>query len=331
MSLPTLLELKNLVEKEIDQLKFPHQPKGLYEPVKYTLEGGGKRLRPVLLLSFISALGSDPKKFTKQAIALEMYHNFTLLHDDVMDNSEMRHGRPTVHCKWNVATAILSGDAMLSLSTIMMGQGLSAEKSRDAVALLHESALKVDEGQQYDMNFETEKNVSITDYEEMIMLKTGALFGCACALGVLLGKKERDEYFTPLFKMAVKLGYVLGVAFQLQDDYLDTYGDSRRFGKKIGGDILNDKKTWLSINLLNSKFKKEAEAIMSQKDIAPDKKISAITALYDKLGLKEKLEAEIARYIDTMRKLLDGISPFLVEGGKELIGEFMDKIIGREK
>lgn len=333
MSLPTQLELRNLVEKEIDKLKFPKTPKGLYEPVKYVLESGGKRLRPVLLLSFVSALGADCKRFINQALAIEMYHNFTLLHDDVMDNADLRHGRPTVHCKWDVATAILSGDAMLSLSTVLMGQGLPTTQARDAISLLHESALKVDEGQQYDMNFEVEKEVTIPDYVEMIMLKTGALFGCACALGVLLGK-DRDDNFTSIFKAAVKFGYVLGVTFQLQDDYLDTYGDKEKFGKKIGGDILNDKKTWLSINLLSSKYRRDAEALMSQKDISSEEKIEKIekiTSLYDKLELKQKLQSEIGRYAETMKKLLDEMAPFFVEGGKELIEGFVEQIIGRQK
>lgn len=323
--------LRKLVDKELKEIKFPKNPKGLFEPIEYVLESGGKRLRPVLLLSFVSALGGDPKKFLQQAIALELYHNFTLLHDDVMDKAELRHGRPTVHCKWNVATAILSGDAMVSLSNIMMLAGLNGELVREVLSVFNDSALKVDEGQQMDMNFETAKKVSLMEYQEMIMLKTGALFGCACGLGTLLGMKERDSNFAIFFKNAVKFGYLLGVIFQLQDDLLDTYGDKEVFGKKIGGDILNDKKTWLSINLLNSKLKKDAENVMHIESLTPEEKIAAVVSLYDKLRLKEQLEEEICRNRATMDSLLATMGASMVEGGPQLIADFIDSIIGRNR
>lgn len=326
-----LISLRKTVEKEIQNLKFPKDPGTLYQPIKYVLEGGGKRLRPVLLLSFIEALGGEYMKFMNQALALEVYHNFTLLHDDVMDNSSMRHGRPTVHCKWNLSTAILSGDAMLSLSSIYMLRNLDKELTHRVMTIFNETALKIDEGQQFDMDFENRDNVTLSEYEEMIMLKTGALFACAAALAVVLTSENHKAEFSVLFKNAAKMGYLLGVVFQLQDDLLDTYGDPAIFGKKIGGDILNDKKTWLSINLLQSSQSSAAKKLMADATLEGDAKVKAVIALYDKLNLKEKLENEITRNLKCIVDLIEGMSQWFVEGGKELILDFVNSITGRAK
>lgn len=327
----TLNDIKAFVAEGLGNLHLPSQPAGLYEPVKYAIDGGGKRLRPLLLLAMVKATGGDYRRYINQALALEMYHNFTLLHDDVMDKASMRHGRPTVHCKWSESTAILSGDAMLSLASVMMMKDLPVDLTHKVMMVFNETALKVDEGQQLDMDFEQQEKVTLKEYEDMIMLKTGALFACACALGVLLSVDSSRQGFNALFKNAARLGYLLGVAFQLQDDYLDTYGDPGAFGKAIGGDIVNNKKTWLLINLLQSQHGKEAVMISSDISLTPADKISRITGLYDKLKLRDKLEKEIDGKLHAISGILDDIQPWFVEGGAELIKEFIAGIMHRKK
>lgn len=326
-----LKKLKELVDHSIEHLALPKKPAGLYEPVDYVLKGGGKRLRPLLLLAFAKSLGADPKQYVNQAVALEMYHNFTLLHDDVMDKADMRHGRPTVHKKWDVATAILSGDVMLSLSSSMMMSNLKGEKACQAMMVFNDTQIKIDEGQQMDMNFETADNVSLNDYEEMIMLKTGALFGCACALGVLMAQPEGTKGFGVLFKNAVKFGFMLGVAFQLQDDLLDTYGDEHTFGKQIGGDIVNNKKTWLLISALNSNKGKKLRTLLDNPSLSRSDKIQQVTEIYDSLGLKDKLEQRIADHLNNVNKLITEMSPAVGEEGAFLLKCFVGRIMGREK
>lgn len=325
-----LKTFKQAIDKEIEGLKFPKNPEGLYNPIRYMLEGGGKRLRPILLLSFVKALGGNPADALNQAVALEIYHNFTLLHDDVMDRSELRHGRATVHKKWNEATAILSGDAMISIATLKMLEGLKEDKTRNVIELFHDAALKVDKGQQLDMDFENLSHVSLPEYEDMIMLKTGALFACATGIATLLALDTKQPGFKVLFKNATKFGYLLGVAFQLQDDLLDTYGDTYVFGKKIGGDIVNNKKTWLLINLLKSSLNKEANALIEDVNISADEKIKAVKQLYDKLRLKDKLEDVVRNHLDMLTKLLDEMSADMVPGGKELMEDYIKKIMMRE-
>lgn len=326
-----MANLRELVNKRLDALELPKEPRGLYDPVRYVLQGGGKRLRPLMLLTFVEAFGGDPLKALNQAIALEIYHNFTLLHDDVMDHAEIRHGRHTVHKKWNESTAILSGDVMITLASIYITKELDPVIAHKVAAVFNETALKIDEGQQYDMDFEIRDTVSLAEYEEMIMLKTGALFACAGTIAALLGSDSSQPGFNVLFKNVAKLCYLFGVAFQLQDDLLDTFGDEKRFGKAIGGDIVNNKKTWLSITLLKSPLKKKALEIMHDVNIAPGAKIKEITTLYNNLGLKEKLEKTIEGHLKKISSLLEEIDPWLVEGGRSKIETFINAIMGRDK
>lgn len=267
-------------------MPLPTVPQGLYEPVRYMLGGGGKRLRPVLLCASAHAFGVQPDHVRPQALGIEMFHNFTLLHDDVMDNADVRHGRPTVHCKWNVPTAILSGDTMLTLASTLMGE-CDSDCRADILDLFNRTAIMIYEGQQYDMNFETIDNVTVDEYIEMIRLKTAVLLASACKLGVMLARQPMD-----VCRDMYEFGELMGLAFQLRDDYLDTYGDEATFGKAIGGDILNDKKTWLRVKA--SELAGDELHQLSQ--LEGKEKIKEITALYSRLGVNTMCLDLIAEY-----------------------------------
>lgn len=282
--------LVKYINSAISKIKYPEEPRGLYEPIKYTLDGGGKRLRPLLTLATCDALGGDIDAAKNQAIGIEMFHNFTLLHDDVMDNADMRRGKATVHKKWNEATAILSGDAMLTLATQYMVKG-DGTKSWDIITLFNTTAMEVYQGQQYDMDFELRDNVTVDEYIEMIRLKTSVLLGCACKLGAIMAgayDSERNAFY--------KYGMKLGLAFQLQDDYLDTYGDPNIFGKNIGGDILNDKKTWLLISALNEDKTGTLKSIIGNSEIEGEKKIALVKSIYDNLNLGNRCKELMKKY-----------------------------------
>ena len=229
----TLKEISALIDQGIASLPVSAKPEGLYGPIRYTMESGGKRLRPTLLLACAAACGGDISKSLPQALGLEMFHNFTLLHDDVMDNAEVRRGRPTVHRRWNRNTAILSGDAMLTLASQLMSDCDGAILP-EVMRLFNKTALEVYEGQQLDMDYESRLDVTIPEYIEMIRLKTSVLLACACRMGVLTAGGSQK-----LMEDLYEYGEALGIAFQLQDDYLDTFGDPMVFGKETGGDILN--------------------------------------------------------------------------------------------
>lgn len=297
----TLSEYLSIIEQRVKDMSYPSEPAGLYAPIKYVLDGGGKRIRPVLTLAACEAFGAAPETALNQAMAVEMFHNFTLLHDDVMDNADMRRGRPTVHVKWNDRTAILSGDAMLTLSGILMGQSATESQYRRTMTLMQRTAMEVYEGQQYDMDFEDRMDVSVDDYLDMIRLKTAVLLGCACALGVIMAggsEKDADKMYS--------YGERLGLAFQLRDDYLDTYGDPIVFGKEIGGDILNDKKTWLLITALA-----EDETGVMREEIErpsePNDKIERVRAVYDRLNLPMRCQQLIDSYVDAAVAQLDRV------------------------
>lgn len=297
-------EYLEMVSTAIANLRLPAQPAGLYDPIRYTLDCGGKRLRPVLALAACDALGKEPMTAIHQAIAIEMFHNFTLLHDDVMDNASVRRGRPTVHVKWNQETAILSGDAMLTTSTMLLAVK-AGDHLAQALELFNGTAMNIYEGQQYDMDFESRTDVTVEEYMEMIRLKTSVLLGCACGMGALMA----DAPFETQVRF-FDYGVNLGLAFQLQDDYLDTYGNPETFGKAIGGDILNDKKTWLLIMAMNEDKSGKIASLLGQTD-DPRGKIEAVREVYNSLNLPERVHELISAYIDTAIKSLDhiGLSP----------------------
>lgn len=294
-------EYLSMVNQAIANLKLPSQPAGLYDPIRYTLDCGGKRLRPVLVLSACEAMGGEPMSAIHQAIAIEMFHNFTLLHDDVMDNADVRRGRPTVHKKWNEETAILSGDAMLTTSTMLLAIK-AGDKLATALDLFNGTAMNIYEGQQYDMDFETRLDVSVEEYIEMIRLKTSVLLGCACGMGALMAGTDFESQVA-FFNYGVNLG----LAFQLQDDYLDTYGNPETFGKAIGGDILNDKKTWLLIMALNEDKTGTVKTLIGDNSNQQEK-IEKVRAIYNSLGLPDRIHELIRAYIDSAIACLDQLN-----------------------
>lgn len=298
----TIEEYIRLAEKAVGSITLPKRPAGLYEPITYGLSNGGKRLRPALLLAACEAAGKDCTAALSQAAAIEMFHNFTLLHDDVMDNADLRRGKPTVCRKWDNNTAILSGDTMLTLATQLLVEGVAPDKAARLLDIFNRAAIGVYEGQQYDMEFESRNDVTEEEYIDMIRLKTSVLLGCAAQLGAEIGDAEERQGMA-LYGFAMNLG----IAFQLQDDWLDVYGDPAVFGKATGGDIMNNKKTFLLIKameLAEGNDKKNLQYWLDIKDADPEKKISAVTAIYDSLGIGdicrkgvEKHNAEALRYL----------------------------------
>ncbi len=280
----------DIIERAIASLPLHREPSGLYEPVTYTLESGGKRLRPMLVLAAGVSCGSEPDNLLNQAIGIEMFHNFTLLHDDVMDRAGMRRGRPTVHVKWNDSTAILSGDAMLTIATMLVVKG-AGNKLSEALGLFNSTAMQIYEGQQLDMDFERRLDVTEAEYIEMIRLKTAVLLSCACRMGALMA--GADE---PTIDAFGQYAVALGLAFQLQDDYLDTYGDPLLFGKNIGGDILNDKKTWLLIKTLEEDSSGRIHRILKTNSCCGEDKIKEVKSIYDSLELGCRCHERIERY-----------------------------------
>lgn len=284
----TLKEYTAIANRLVAETKLPAQPAGLYEPIRYVLQDGGKRLRPVLTLAAADAFGTPYEAAANQAVGIEMYHNFTLLHDDVMDRADMRRGRPTVHRKWNESTAILSGDAMLTIAGQLITSGVEPTVAMKLNALFNRTAIEVYEGQQYDMDFEQRRDVSVEEYLQMIRLKTSVLLGCAAQLGAIVAGAT-DEQAQAIYSYGEKLG----LAFQLRDDLLDTYGDPATFGKEIGGDIANDKKTWLLITALAEDRSGE---IVRQLDTPTADKYDRVRAVYDSLSLPQRCQKLIEEY-----------------------------------
>lgn len=274
-------------EQAGNSLGLPETLPGLYDPIRYALSSGGKRLRPLLCLATCQACGVEAEEAVNQAWGIEMFHNFTLLHDDVMDKAEVRRGRPTVHKKWNEATAILSGDTMLTLATRLMAR-CPEEKLAEMLSLFNSTAIKIYEGQQMDMDFESRIDVTEAEYLEMIRLKTAVLLSCAVESGAIMGHAACNTR-QALSRWAENTG----MAFQLQDDYLDTFGNAEIFGKIPGGDILNDKKTWLLITALQE----APEAINAILGSEPNQaKIDAVKTIYITLNLPARLRELMDRY-----------------------------------
>ena len=294
----------DLIEKNLTGISYPQHPDGLYAPIRYTLEGGGKRLRPMLLLAAADAYGLAPEKAIPQAVGIEMFHNFTQLHDDVMDNASVRRGRPTVHRRWNQSVAILSGDAMLTMATQYVSDA-SSEKAHDVLKLFNKTAMEVYEGQQYDMDFENRQKVTVVEYMRMIELKTSVLLAGAAMIGAQLGgASEADS--RKLYKFAVELG----LAFQLQDDLLDSYGDER-LGKPIGGDILEGKKTYLMITAMSRAGEADREILRSTHTdpvLTREEKIARVREVYDRLEIPRLTEQQISLRFERALALLDTLN-----------------------
>lgn len=290
----------DIFNERLLHIQYPTEASALFEPIDYALTSGGKRLRPTLLLRMALACDANAMDAIDPAIGIELFHNFTLLHDDIMDNADMRRGRPSVHCRWNNNVAILSGDAMLTIASGYMNR-VKGELGRRIFELFTKTALEIYQGQQLDMEFEKRDDVSVNEYIRMIRLKTSVLLGCACRIGAMLGKVPEVAD-----KAAYEFGDNIGLAFQLRDDLLDTFGDPVLFGKQIGGDILNKKKTWLLISAMEQGNREEiCSALNAQTD--DNTKIESVKAIYRRLNLDLKCQQLIDNYaqqaIDSLRNM----------------------------
>ncbi|MCF0193020.1 MAG: polyprenyl synthetase family protein [Prevotella sp.] len=297
------------------------EPQGIYDPINYVLSMGGKRIRPVLmLLAYSMYKGSEKAKdILPAALAIETYHNYTLLHDDVMDKADVRRGKPTVHKKWNENAAILSGDSMLVLAYQRMMQ-VESSRLREVLDLFTTTALEIGEGQQYDLEFESRMDVKEAEYIEMIRLKTSVLLACALKIGAILADAPQADC-----DKLYDFGINMGLAFQLQDDYLDVYGDFKTFGKAIGGDILCDKKTFMLINAIN----KAKDFDFGKQYSSPQEKIAAVTNLYNELGIDKLAQEKIEHYFNIARKALDEVQ--LTYETKEPLYSYLNEMLKREK
>jgi len=322
----TFKELQQIVEQEIEKINFTIQPLGLYEPIKYVLSIGGKRIRPILALMACNLYTDKITKALPSVLGLEIFHNFTLLHDDIMDKALLRRNQPTVHAKWNENVAILSGDAMMIKAYEYVFK-CDSDLFIKIFPVFNQTALEVCEGQQYDMNFETSQNVSIEEYLEMIRLKTAVLIAGSLKVGAIIGgASEKDA------QLLYNFGLNIGLAFQLQDDLLDVYGNRDVFGKNIGGDILSNKKTYLlisAINLAKADLYEELIDWIKAKKFVPEEKIQAITDIYNELGIKEITEQKSMEYFKKALNLLDQIN--LPKEKKAELNNFAEKLMGREK
>lgn len=321
----TANEILEKINSYLDNLPYTREPQSLYEPVKYALSMGGKRIRPSLMLMAYNMFKDDPESILPTACAIETYHNYTLLHDDLMDNAAMRRGMPTVHVKWDANTAILSGDSMLVLAFQRMMQ-CAPDKLKSVLDLFTETSLEIGEGQQYDMDFESRTDVTEDEYIEMIRLKTSILLACSLKLGAIQAgapAADADNLY--------KFGELMGLAFQLQDDYLDVYGDPAVFGKAIGGDILCNKKTYMLINAYNragDDMRGELTRWVTAEEFDPAEKIAAVTAIYDKVGIKELAEQKINYYFDQSRKYLAAVN--VPDERKAVLAGYTDKMMKRK-
>ena len=274
------------IEKAIAALDWKRDPYGLYEPIEYTLASGGKRLRPRLVLLAAEMFGGKEKEVLPAALAIEVFHNFTLLHDDVMDNAAVRRGRPTVHVRWNDNTAILSGDQMVIEAYKLLGN-VPADRLPQTLRLFNKMATEICEGQQYDMEFERREQVSIEEYMQMIRLKTSVLLATALQIGAYIAGANAAQQ-----KALYEYGINIGLAFQIQDDILDVYGDPKTFGKAIGGDICCNKKTYMLLTALqraDDETRAELEQWLQTQD-KTDEKIRAVTDIYTRTGAREVCE-----------------------------------------
>ena len=298
-------EILNKVNLFISNLPYHRRPESLYEPIKYVLSMGGKRIRPTLMLLAYNMFRDDPERILMQAVALETYHNYTLLHDDLMDHADLRRGHETVHKRWNDNQAILSGDSMLVLAYERMAQ-CPADKLGEVLFLFTQTALEIGEGQQYDIDFETRNDVSEDEYIEMIRLKTSVLLACALKIGAVLAgasKADADNLY--------KFGEQIGLAFQLQDDYLDVYGDPKIFGKAVGGDIVSNKKTYMLINAFNcadDRQRKELQRLINTESFDRDKKVAAVTALYNEMSIDKMAKNKMDFFYEQSQRYLDRVS-----------------------
>jgi geranylgeranyl diphosphate synthase type II len=318
-------QILQTVESHIEKIQYNRQPQSLYLPVQYILSLGGKRIRPALTLMACNMYSEEVEQALQPAIGMEIFHNFTLLHDDLMDEADKRRNQQTVHKKWNANTAILSGDAMLILAYQFVGD-TKPSLLKTILAIFTETALEICEGQQYDMEFEQRQDVSEEEYIEMIRLKTAVLIACCLKSGALIGGASGDDA-----NKLYQAGIYTGLAFQLQDDLLDTFGDPQTFGKNIGGDILCNKKTFLHLQMMNRASQAQKEhirSIQSDRNCPPEEKIATIKAIYESLDVREITTARILHYYNRAMQELTGLH--LRAERLQIFYETIDSLLGRK-
>lgn len=313
------------LETTIKAIDWKIEPHNLYAPIEYTLESGGKRIRPTLLLAAFEMFSGKAQGAENAALAIEVFHNFTLLHDDLMDNSPVRRNRPTVHKKWNANTAILSGDAMMIKAYEFLAK-IPHKYWQEVFPVFTQTALEVCEGQQWDMDFENQDEVSIDDYLKMIRLKTAVLLAGSLKIGAIMAEASEADR-----ELVYQLGIALGMAFQIKDDYLDTYGTFETLGKRIGDDILCKKKTFLLLIALEKASDYERSELIKKlnAETSDEQKIKDVTDVFDHLGVPETTVAKIDEYYKEAKQLLDEIS--VDESHKTEIRNLIEKLKVREK
>lgn len=294
-------ELQKLIENAIPKIAYPAKPANLYEPIKYIMSLGGKRIRPVMVLMATELFTDEVTKALDVALAIETFHNFTLVHDDIMDNAPLRRGQKTVHEKWGVNNAILSGDVMMVESNKHLSK-VDINVLKPVLDTFNQTAQGVCEGQQLDMEFETRDDVSIEEYIEMIRLKTAVLLGGAMKLGAIVGGADEKNA-----ELLYQFGENLGIAFQLQDDILDVYGDPEKFGKQVGGDIIANKKTFLHLKAKALIKATETDILLGEHENAAQK-VAAVTSLYNEYGIKDLAQAQMKQYLAKAYQALDDLT-----------------------
>lgn len=320
------LQAVQSLENEIKNISFGEKPVELYEPIRYLMDLGGKRIRPLLVLIGNYLFADDWQKNTKAALAVEIFHNFTLVHDDIMDNAPIRRGKPTVHEKWNRNTALLSGDVMLVCAYQQLDL-IDEKYFHTVLKKFHQCAIEVCEGQQFDMNFEKLDAVSENEYLNMIRLKTAVLLGFSLEFGAIIGGASTENA-----KKLYEFGVNIGIGFQLKDDLLDVYSDQAKFGKQVGGDIIANKKTFLLINALsNAKGEQQTQLQnwLGKEVFDAEEKVKAVIEIYDALGIKQLTESKMNEYFEKAFRLLDEIQAD--KARKEILIAFTQDLLNREK
>ncbi|WP_291965450.1 polyprenyl synthetase family protein [Maribacter sp.] len=320
----TIEEYRDEFIAYLDSKKITKEPRNLYEPITYILGLRGKRLRPVLVLMTAEIFDADFKEALDAAVAIEVFHNFSLVHDDIMDDAPVRRGQTTVHEKWDINTGILSGDAMLIMA-YQLFENYEPNVFRDLAKLFSKTALEVCEGQQYDVDFETRDDVMLPEYLKMIEFKTAVLVAAALKMGAIVaGASEKAQ------EQMYNFGLNLGIAFQLQDDYLDVFGDPETFGKQVGGDIIENKKTYLYLKALNSGSEmmvKELEHLYSIQPKEADAKIKAVRSIFEKTEADNATKMAISDYTAKAFEVLEEMD--IVEENKNLLREFGKNLMNR--
>ena len=312
-------QLLEKVKVALAEIKFDSKPEELYNPIKFTLNLGGKRIRPVSVLLACEMFNGDIEKAINPAIAIEIFHNFTLLHDDMMDNASVRRGNPTVHIKWTNNIALLSGDAMSVIAYKYISQ---AHNLKETLDVFSDTALKICEGQQYDMDFESRNDVSVDEYLKMINLKTAVLLAAALKIGAIEANAPESDK-----ENIYEFGRNLGMAFQLQDDYLDTFGNVEKFGKNIGGDIVSNKKTYLlikALELASGKEKEELNHWLAKKEFNNEEKIAAVRKIFDTLEICKQSQLLMKSYFEKAEEFFNKLS--ISKESKNTLKDFTDSL-----